>query len=142
MDGIEDLERRIGKAVDRIGSALESVYSVADVSAIQKALAKERKTNTELEDRIRSQNERIRELESRIRVHIASEQAARDEAEKLKASNDPLRVEADSANEARELNRTMKSELDRLQSVREADRAELDGILGELKKLLEVNASA
>ena len=91
---------------------------------------------------VQSQNEKIGELESRIQELTVAGKGANDELEKLKASIDPLRTEADRADEAQELNRSMKSELDQLHSVREADRAELDGILGELKKLLEAKASA
>ncbi len=142
MDGMEELERRIEKAVDRIGSALDGLYSAADVSAMREELATARDTNAELEARVRSQNEKIGELESRIQELTVAGKGANDELEKLKASIDPLRTEADRADEAQELNRSMKSELDELHSVREADRAELDGILGELKKLLEAKASA
>ena len=135
MDGIEEFERRIELALDRIGVALDAVNSTADVSATQKALAAEKKANAELEDRIKSLDEKIGSLEARIEDLQTSEQDARGELERL-------REDAASVDHAQELNRSMKSELNRLSSVREADRAELDGILGELKKLLEVKASA
>ena len=51
MDGMEELERRIEKAVDRIGSALDGLYSAADVSAMREELTTARNTNAELEAR-------------------------------------------------------------------------------------------
>ncbi len=161
MDGFEDLERRIGHALDRIGTALEAVHSMADVSEMQKTLAAATRANAKLEDLMESRDEtikslqsRIRDLESRNHDLTVSEQVAREELERLKASVESPPDEAASAGKAEVSDSSMKAELDKLHSMRDADRAELDGIIGELRKLeldgvlgdirklLEVNANA
>jgi len=142
MDGFEDLERRIGHALDRIGTALAAVHSMADVSATQETLAAAKKTNAELENLMESRDgtimsleSRIKDLESRNHDLTVSEQAAREELKRLEASVESPPDEAGSAGKVEKPESSMKAELDKLHSMREADRAELDGIIGELRKL-------
>ncbi|MCY4166937.1 MAG: hypothetical protein OXE82_01515 [Rhodobacter sp.] len=142
MDGFEDLERRMGHAFDRIGTALHAVRSGADVSAVRETLAAARKTNAELESlmesrggAIESLEARIKDLESRNHDLTVSERAAREELERLKESVGSPPDRAAGGDVVEEPDRSREAELDKLHSMREADRAELDGIIGELRKL-------
>ena len=142
MESINDVEQRIGQALDRIGTAFENVHAAAGVTELQDALAAERAAKVQLEEHVRSLGQKTNALEAKIQELKDSEEGAKGELERFQASMDPLREKAASADEAQELSRSMQSKLDKLSSIREADRAELDGILGELRKLLEVKASA
>jgi len=142
MDRIGDVERRIEHALDRIGTAIDTVYSMADVNVLREALATQKDTSARLQENAGSLNGQIKALETRIQDIKASEQGARDELERLQASMEPLREEAANAGKLQEINRSMRLELDRLRSIREADRIELDGILEELRRHMGVKAGA
>jgi len=161
MSDIGELEQRISGALDRIGAGLSGlevpVSSGADSSemkALQELLAAERTANAQLEERVaaikQKQETLVQSLETeaaRLREELV---AATDERARMKQVNRRLRRNNRALRDANEqglgdaglINDSMVAELDALRVHHDADRAELDSILVELKPLVQGVADA
>lgn len=158
MSDITELERRINSALDRIGAGLGHIGGSsggpAELARLREALETEQSANAQLEERVRAIRDRQEETVGALEAEVGRlrEAAARHEAEvqRLKRINSQLRQNNQALREANEqgvgdphlINKAMLTELDALRASREADRAELDAVLGELKPLLQGGANA
>ncbi len=158
MSDITELERRINSALDRIGAGLGHIGGSsggsAELTRLREALETEQSANAQLEERVRAIRDRQEETVGALEAEVGRlrEAAARHGAEvqRLKRINSQLRQNNQALREANEqgvgdphlINKAMLTELDALRASREADRAELDAVLGELKPLLEGGANA
>ena len=154
MTEITELQARITAALDRIGTGMEALAQGggagdgAEVARLTEALEEERTANAQLEERVRTIKEKqdgtvevlAGEVE-RLRTLLATEEAAvtrlsRVNAE-LRANNTALREAiARGVAEPHLVNKSMMVELEALRTAQEADRAELDAVLGELNALV------
>jgi len=153
MSDITELERRITAALDRISTGLGKAGGSNAVSdelvRLREALESEQSANAQLEERVRAIRDRQEDTVSALEAEVARlrEAAVRHDAEiqRLNRVNGQLRQNNHSLREANEqgvgdphlINKAMMAELDSLRVSRDADRAELDAVLGELKPLLE-----
>jgi chromosome segregation ATPase len=161
MSDIAELERRIAAALDRIGSGVEGLSAesgnaeaeardedIAEISRLSDALAAEKDANAQLEARVKDLREKqdtvIGALQDEVQK-LRDEMTRHDsELHRIKRVNDQLRANNSSLREANEagvsdphlINKAMLSELEALRVSHEADRAEMDAILDELKPLV------
>ncbi|MCP3969057.1 MAG: hypothetical protein GY717_01790 [Rhodobacteraceae bacterium] len=160
MTEIADLERRIYAALDRIGAGLDGLGAAAqapgddaELQSLREALEAEKTANAQLEERVRSlhqqQGTQVAELEEQTTALKASAQEAKTQTQQLRLTNQHLQASLEQLRDAAAagvdphmINQAMMSELDGLRSVRDADRAELDELLGALKPLLKETQDA
>ena len=143
MNEIEELERRLASAMERIANGLGSLGSdpVTDSGALSAELEDERLANAQLKERARKLSEQL----DSIRQTAAERLAALDvELQRLKKANEHLRVSNAALRDANEagvgdphlINKAMLSELEGLRASRAADVAETATILGALETAL------
>jgi len=154
MTEITDLQARITAALDRIGTGLEGLGpgggadDSAEVARLTEALEEERTANAQLEERVRTIKEKqdgtvqvLADEVERLRALLAAEEEtvarlSRVNGE-LRANNTALREAiANGVAEPHLVNKSMMVELEALRTAQEADRAELDAVLGELNALV------
>jgi len=148
MSDISELERRVSRALDRIGTAAAQLQPGGgeDLSA---ALAAEREANAQLEARVAAIKERqetqvaaldaeAKELRTALVEKDALLQRMREVNAELRKSNVALR-EANAAGLADPdlVNTAVTAELEALRSLTDASRAEIDAVLSQLEPLLE-----
>lgn len=153
MNDIHDTEHRIHAALERIRSGLETTLAqpVADpeeLASLREALDHERRSNSELEERLRDLRERqetqIAGLERDLEALGARAEAIAAELARLRAVNAQLRennaalraANAEGLGDSDLINTALQSELEALRSLREGDRAELDAVLTALAPLV------
>ncbi|MEO9820601.1 MAG: hypothetical protein ABJQ34_12485 [Paracoccaceae bacterium] len=143
MNELEELERRLASAMERIANGLGALGSDPsnDSSAISAELEDERLANAQLKERSRKLSEQL----DTIRQTAAERMAALDvELQRLKKANELLRVSNAALRDANEagvgdphlINKAMLSELEGLRASRAADIAETATILGALETAL------
>lgn len=151
MSDIDELQRRITAAMDRIASGLNSAggTDAGEKAALAAALDAEKQTNAQL-------TERLRTLNARFDVAARDAQAARDaadarvetldlELQRLRKANDQLRqsntdlraANQDGVGAPELINKAMMAELEALRAMRAADVAEATSIIGALTPLLD-----
>ena len=154
MTEITDLQARITAALDRIETGIDGLpakagaESAAEVARLTEALEEERTVNAQLEERLSTIKEKqdgtldvLASEVDRLRALLASEEETvarlgRVNAE-LRANNAALRdAIAKGVSEPHLVNKSMMAELEGLRAAQEADRAELDAVLGELGALV------
>ena len=152
MTEIADLERRITAALDRIGAGLAGLNapapvpdgpSEAEFQAMQEAVEAERSANAQLEERVKTLHEQRDTLQAQLDALTAASHEAKSQVQQLRKTNQHLQASLQTLRERSAagvephlINQAMMSELDGLRSVRDADRAEVDEILGALQPLL------
>ncbi|TYB82819.1 hypothetical protein [Maritimibacter fusiformis] len=156
MSDITDLQSRITTALDRIGIGLDALVKAPEPGAdsdevigLRAALEEERTANAQLEARVLAIKEKqdgtVRALSNevdRLRGLLEAEEAAiarltRVNAE-LRANNAALREAiAEGVAEPHLVNKSMMAELDALRAAQDADRTEVDAVLGEVSRLIE-----
>ena len=143
MNEIEELERRLASAMERIANGLGSMGPAPahDTSAISAELEDERLANAQLKERSRKLTEQL----DSMRQMAAERMAALDvEMQRLKKANELLRVSNAALRDANEagvgdphlINKAMLTELEGLRASRAADIAETATILGALETAL------
>lgn len=153
MSEINELERRITKALDRIRDGIatgESGNRQSDESAALKAqLDEERTVNAQLEERIRALKERhAAEIEALASANSGAEARHADlekALDQLRQANEALRDNnaalraalSDGVADADMINDALQAELDALSAQQAADAAEVDAILTELKPIVQ-----
>lgn len=162
MSQIDELERRLTAALERIGSGVETLRTSADEAApavdageladLKTALEDEKLANAQLEERLKSihrkNDGRISALEADLNDRTSAMQALDTELQRLRAANAQLRennaalrdANAEGVAEPHLINNSLRAELEALRATRAADIAEADAILGTLGPLVE-NAS-
>ncbi|WP_299842376.1 hypothetical protein [uncultured Roseovarius sp.] len=153
MSQIEELQRRITAALDRIGQGLDEVApgggaDAGEIDALKKELEDEKLVSAQLEERLKavSQKQRERaEAEDAARAEQADALRKLDtELQSLRKANQQLRDNNKALREANEagvaephlINKSMLAELEGLRAARAADRAEADVVMADLGRLI------
>lgn len=162
MSDIEELQRRIVAAMDRIGAGVERVSQGSGDPELADALEEEKLANAQLQERLRSLHERhddemaqmksqLQELEGLKSLqddiqHQATELSRLDtDLQRLRQANEQLRASNAALREANEagvgephlINKAMLAELEALRAARAADSSETRLILSKLTPLVE-----
>lgn len=151
MSDIDELQRRITAAMDRIASGLNNAGGAGpgETAALAAALDEEKLANAQL-------TERLRTLNARYDAAAREAQAAKDaadtrvetldlELQRLRKANDQLRqsntdlrnANQEGVGEPHLINKAMMAELEALRAARAADVAEATSIIGALTPLLD-----
>ncbi len=157
MSEIEDLKRRLTKALDRIETGIAALkHQTApvaapvdeDTAALQEALEAEKVANAQLEERVKAIKSKQENMVSSLEAQVKdlSETAASDAVimRQLKQVNAQLRENNTALRAANEtgvgdahlINKAMLAELESLRATRAADVGEMDAILADLKPLI------
>ncbi len=161
MTDVTELEQRIAAALDRVESGLAALSGggaqpsdAEEAASLREALEAERAVNAQLEARVQAIREKQERLVGTLEAEVGRlrREMHRQEAEvaRLKRVNAQLRQNNRALREANRkgvgdaalINTALEAELDALREVRDADRAELDTIIGELRPLVEGGADA
>ncbi len=156
MTDITELETRLSAALDRIGQGLdrrdEAAVAETDDSETRELAEKleaQQAANALLEAQMKSisdaPDDRLAAFEARLEAQTAQMADLDGQLQRLRRSNTDLRGVVARLREAMAadladpdlINATMLAELDALRATREADVAELDAVLAELKPLVE-----
>lgn len=155
MSEIDELQRRITAAIERIGAGVDGLArrqptgpDPEEFEAMRRALEEERVVNAQLEERIRKLHEKhaadlaaaaasapsVQRLE-RLDTDLQRLRQANDQ---LRASNAALReANAAGVGEPHLINKAMLAELEALRAARAADVAEAGSIMAQLVPLLD-----
>lgn len=151
MSDIDELQRRLTAAMDRIASGvgqLGGAGASADVEALQNALEDEKLANAQLNERLRKlsaqKDAAVSEAETATETANARLAALDLELQRLRTANDQLRQSNAALRTANEegvgephlINKAMLAELEALRAARAADVAEANSIIGALTPLL------
>ena len=160
MAEYSELASRITAALVRIGSGLDELDAGAasgdggESVSLKEALEAERDANSQLEERVLAIKEKQEKVVGRLEAEV---EALRDDADaagrevaqlrdlnaQLRENNSALReANAQGVGNADLINASLGSQLAAVTARRDADRAELDAILADLKPLAEGKASA
>ncbi len=153
MSDISELETRITTALERISAGLGALAPAGasepgEVAALTAALEEERTVNAQLEERVKAIKEKqdstvetlVGEVD-RLRLLLETEERSlaklRQVNEDLRSNNDALRqAVSQGVAEPHLINKSMMAELEGLRAAQNADRVELDAVLGELTGLI------
>ncbi len=151
MSDIAELERRINNALERISAGVENLGVATDAAkteALQAELEQERSVTAQLEERVKAIKEKqethVRDLESKLAeiTERFKEQEAR--MFTLKQTTVQLRENVEALRDANNagvgdphlINKAMLAELEALRALRDAEQAEVETLLSELKPLV------
>jgi len=170
MSDIAELERRITAALDRIAAGTDRLQAAAapetaahdpvpvpapesgaqaELAELREALAAERATNAQLEERVKTvrerQGARVATLEAELAEARETIEQVHTRIQEVRKVNQQLRHAAQKLREASAeatpdphlLNQTMLAELESLRAIRAEDRAEMDVLLNRLAPLLD-----
>lgn len=149
MSQIDELERRITAALDRIGQGLDGLspgggVDPGEVEALKKELEDEKLASAQLSERLKAvsqkqkqQSEADAQQADAMRKLDAELQSLRKANQQLRENNKALR-EANEAGVAEPhlINKSMLAELEGLRAARAADRAETDAVMADLDRLI------
>lgn len=150
MSEIEELQRRIMAALDRIDKGLEAqpdTGEAADSDALETLrgdLEEERIVNAQKEERIKRLRGRIEALETLSQDHADAVSKLDEELQALRQANAQLRdnnaalrqANADGVSEPELINKSMMAELEGLRATHAADRAEAAAVLADIEQLI------
>lgn len=154
MSQLEELQRRITAALDRIGQGLDQMPDSAGADAsemetLRQDLEDEKVANEQLKERVRQLKKRRALLEERVGEEEAQNAAALArldaDLQSLREANQQLREINRALREANEagvaephlINKAMLAELEALRATRTADRTETETILSQLTAAIE-----
>lgn len=153
MSQIEELQRRITSALDRIGQGLDGLSGGGDggageLAALRTELEEEKLANAQLQERlksIREKHEANAEASEKAQAKQATAmkkldsdlQSVRKANQQLRDNNQLLR-EANEAGVAEPhlINKAMLAELEGLRAARATDRSEANAVLADLEQLI------
>lgn len=159
MSEIDEFQRRITAAMDRIGQGVETLANrpaaapapqvdPEEVSDLRQSLESEREANAQLEERLRAlkvQNEDdLKALQQQVEEQKTGMAAMNREMNRLRKNNQQLRAINKSLREANEaslgdahlINKAMLTELEGLRATQSASEAEARAILDALSPLI------
>ena len=150
MSNIEEMERRIVSAMDRIAQGISNLDAggAGDTDDLKAALEDEKLANAQLNERVRKLSDQVNELQgiSQERIEAAAKriqaldlelQRMRKASEQLRTSNAELRAANEAGvGEPHLINKAMMAELEALRAARAADVAEADTILSAMDALM------
>ena len=162
---IAELERRLSKALERIGGALEGMSRVptgesvaeeanapadtGETAALKQALEEERLANAQLEERLKRLKIRSESAGGSLQKELDETKAAMRkldaDLQRLRRANDDLRAAAEelrtaameNAADPHLINKSMLAELEALRAQRAADAGEAEAVLAAIKPLFE-----
>lgn len=154
MSDIEELQRRITVALDRIGSGLDGMLAgggadPSELEALQQQLADEKLANEQLQERLKTVNARHQaQSEAAEAAQAQQAEALRNldaDLQSLRKVNQQLRDNNQALREANEagvaephlINKAMLAELEGLRASRAADRAEANAVMADLVQLID-----
>ena len=156
MSNIEDLQARITAALDRAAAGVEALGAAGsgDTDGLQAQLDDEKTVNAQLEERLRTVNEKhaaeVEAMRSDMQDTRAKVDALDLELQRLRQANNELRdsnaalreANAAGVGDAHLINKSMLAELEALRAARAADVAEASAILSALTPVLsQANAT-
>ena len=151
MSNIEDLQRRITTAMDRVAQGLDKIGSGPsgpDPETLQ-ALEDERTANAQLSERVRALKARsdgeLTSLRAQVEEGAARMAQLEIELQRLRRANEQLTevcaalrdANAEGVGDAHLINKAMLAELDGMRAARASDVAESSAILAALRPLLD-----
>lgn len=155
MSDIEELQRRITAAMDRVAGALDGLDGGGgDTGALEQALDDEKTVNAQLNERIRVLTRRQEAELADVKAHAESAAARMSELDlelqRLRKANAQLRQSCEDLRGANEagvgdahlINKAMLAELEALRAARAADVAEASTIIDALTPLIGVTEPA
>lgn len=158
MSDIGLLEQRITAALARIAHSLDQPVAATVPDAVLEELESERLLNAQLSERVRvlkdKQDSMVGALQERVNSLVEQLDSLGVEYQRLKKSAIALRENnrvlrealdqdlPDQASDAHLVNKSMMTELDALRTMRQAESAELDELIAELRPLVEGHAHA
>lgn len=152
MSEIEELQRRIAAALDRIGQGVEGRAATGgadEVATLKQQLEDERLANAQLEERLRTLKSRQEAAQAEADAARAATvqkmakldrelQALRKANQQLRDNNAALReANTQGVGEPHLINKAMMAEIEGLRASSATDRAEAHMILSELGRVLE-----
>ncbi len=153
MSELDELQRRITSALDRISQGLDGMASgggadASELEAVRKELEDEKLASAQLEERLRvlsrKQKERNERDDAAKAERVQAMQKLDAELQSLRKANQQLRDNNQKLREANEagvaephlINKAMMAELEGLRATRSADRAEADLVMADLSRLI------
>jgi|TARA_B110000908_G_scaffold171145_1_gene232879 chromosome segregation ATPase len=150
MSDIDELQRRITAAMDRVASGLDQLgaNSGGDTEALEQALEDEKLANGQLSERVRLLKQRQDDELSEMKASVAGANARMAEldleVQRVRKANDDLRSSNQALRAANEagvgephlINKAMMAELEALRAARAADVSETNAIIDALTPLL------
>jgi predicted RNase H-like nuclease (RuvC/YqgF family) len=151
MSNIDELQRRITAAMDRVAVGLEKVTSApaAPSEDLAQALEEERTANAQLTERVRvlktksdaemaSLRTQVEESDARMaQLDVELQRVRRANAALADACSALRDANAEGVGDAHLINKTMLAELEALRATRAADVAETSAILAALSPLVD-----
>lgn len=157
MSDIEDLQRRIISAMERISASAEKMGSGASAEALEE----EKLANAQLRERLKALSDKhademaglraeleeigdVARMRSEVEAHKAQVEQLDGDIQRLRRANEQLRASNAALREANEagvgephlINKAMLAELEGLRASRAADAAEAAAILAQLEPML------
>jgi hypothetical protein len=158
MSDIGIFEQRITAALARIAHSIEQPGPTVVPDAVLEELESERLLNAQLSERVRvlkdKQDSMVGALQERVNSLVEQLDSLGVEYQRLKKSAIALRENnrvlrealdqdlQDQGSDAHLVNKSMMTELDALRTMRQAESAELDELIAELRPLVEGHAHA
>lgn len=148
MSQIDELQRRITAALDRIGQGLDGMSSggadEGEIETLKKDLEDEKLASAQLEERLKSLSQKQKESAAAQQAQSDAMRKLDSELQSLRKANQQLRDNNKALREANQagvtephlINKSMLAELEGLRAARSADRAETDVIIADLGQLI------
>lgn len=152
MSQIDELQRRITVALDRIGQGFEGLQtggSASGAEALRQELEEEKTANEQLQERVRALKETrdaaVSDFEKARADHAETVRRLDGELQSLRKANQQLRdnnlalreANASGVGEPHLINKAMLAELEGLRATHAADRAEAEVVLLELARAID-----
>lgn len=151
MSDIDELQRRITAAMDRVATGLEKIGNAAPVPDPEtlQALKDERTSNAQLSDSVKTLSSKLEQQTGDLRRQLGANEARTIqldvEMQRVRRANTELqdacaalrKANAEGIAEPELINNAMMAELESLRAARAADIAEIDTILSTLSPLVE-----
>ena len=149
MSQIDELERRITAALDRIGQGLDGLapgggVDASEVEALRKELEDEKLASAQLEERLKAVTQKQKQQADADERQADALRKLDAELQSLRKANQQLRENNKALREANEagvtephlINKSMLAELEGLRAARSADRAEASAVMADLERLI------
>ncbi|MBU2982529.1 hypothetical protein KO498_11985 [Lentibacter algarum] len=159
MSDINELERRITSALERIGKSVETYESgaavdTAELDALKAALEDEKLVSGQLEERNKKLHAKLEVQTAELAGELETQRMATAkldmEMQRMRAANEQLRTSNAALREANErgvgephlINKAMLAELEGLRAARAVDQAEAGAVVETINTLLTQAAQA
>jgi len=150
MSDIDELQRRITAAMDRVAGGLDQLgaNSGGDTAALEQALEDEKLANAQLSERVRllkqRQDDELADIKASAAAATAQMAGLDLEVQRVRKANDELRNSNQALRAANEagvgephlINKAMMAELEALRAARAVDVSETNAIIDALTPLI------